>query len=327
MSGPAPAVAATRVAVRAELALLPVGSTVLVGCSGGPDSLALAAAVAFEAERAGLKAVGVVVDHGLQAGSAQVAATAAEHCRALGLVQVEVVRITVVSGSGGPEEAARLARLSALDEAAERHGAAAILLGHTRDDQAEQVLLGLARGSGSRSLSGMPRRRGLLVRPFIGVTRDETEAACAAYGVEPWQDPHNEDTSFTRVRARALLRELERELGPGVRAALARSAEMIREDADHLEDEAASLREAIGSTPWAVSTMLAVPRALRTRLWRILAIEAGSGAGQLSAAHVESLDALLTCWHGQGPLQLPGHVHASRSNDLVTLSSTAALRT
>ncbi|MEO3937877.1 tRNA lysidine(34) synthetase TilS [Dermatophilaceae bacterium Soc4.6] len=319
MSGPAPAVAATRVAVRSELSLLPAGSTVLVGCSGGPDSLALAAAVAFEADRAGLTAVGVVVDHGLQPGSSRVAQTAAAHCRELGLAQVEVVRVEVVPAAGGPEEAARLARFAALDEAADRHGAVAILLGHTRDDQAEQVLLGLARGSGSRSLSGMPRRRGLLVRPFIGVTRDETEAACAAYGVEPWQDPHNDDTSFTRVRARALLRELERELGPGVRAALARSAEMIREDADHLEDEARSLREAIGPTPWAVSTMLAVPRALRTRLWRILAVEAGSGAGQLSSAHVESLDALLTCWHGQGPLQLPGHVRASRSGDLVRI--------
>ncbi|GAA1902075.1 tRNA lysidine(34) synthetase TilS [Lapillicoccus jejuensis] len=321
MSGPAPAVAATRVAVRGELGLLPVGGTVVVGCSGGPDSLALAAAVAFEAGKAQRPAVGVVVDHGLQPGSAQVAERAAADCRALGLAHVEVVRVTVERAAGGLEEAARMARYAALEDAAERHAACAILVGHTRDDQAEQVLLGLARGSGSRSLSGMPRRRGRLVRPFIGVTRAETEAACAAYGVVPWQDPHNEDTSFTRVRARALLGELERELGPGVKAALARSAEMIREDADHLDDEAAALRAGLGRGPWLVAQLAAVPRALRTRLWRLLAVEAGSPPGQLSMAHVESLDALLTSWHGQGPLQLPGHVRASRSGDCVSVEA------
>ncbi len=321
MSGPAPAVAATRVAVRSELALLPAGGTVVVGCSGGPDSLALAAAVAFEAGKADRPAVGVVVDHGLQPGSAQVAEQAAADCRALGLAQVEVVRVGVERSGGGPEEAARMARYAALEDAAERHAACAILVGHTRDDQAEQVLLGLARGSGSRSLSGMPRRRGRLVRPFIGVTRAETEAACAAYGVAPWQDPHNEDTSFTRVRARALLRELERELGPGVTAALARSAEMIREDADFLDDEAARLRAGLGPGPWLVAELAAVPRALRTRLWRLLAVEAGSPPGQLAMAHVESLDALLTSWHGQGPLQLPGHVRALRSGDCVSVEA------
>ena len=319
MTGPAPAVAATRVAVRSELALLPEGSTVLVGCSGGPDSLALAGAVAFEAGRVGMKAVGLVVDHGLQPGSRQIAQQAATHARTLGLDPVEVIRVEVERGGTGLEDAARVARYEALDSAAERLGAAAVLVGHTRDDQAEQVLLGLARGSGSRSLSGMPRRRGLLVRPFIGVTRVETEAACAAYGIEPWHDPHNEDTSFTRVRARALLRRLEDELGPGVMGALARSAEMLREDADLLDEEVRDLRPLLGEQPWSVHQLLELPRALRTRMWRLLALEAGSGGGQLSAAHIESADALLTSWHGQGPLNLPGHVQVARSGDHVSM--------
>jgi tRNA(Ile)-lysidine synthase len=320
VTGPASAVAATRLAVRTELAQLPPDSVVLVGCSGGPDSLGLAGAVGFEAPKRGVKAAGLVVDHRLQPGSSEVAESAATQCRALGLDPVEVQTVRVASDGSGPEGAARSARYRALEDTAERLGAAAVFIGHTRDDQAEQVLLGLARGSGSRSLSGMPRRRGLFVRPFIMLGRAETEAACAAYELEPWRDPHNEDPTFARVRARGFLRALENELGPGIAAALARSAEMLREDADYLEDQAREVLPSLGDGPWSASALLALPRALRTRVWRLLAVEAGSGAGQLTAAHVESLDALLTSWHGQGPLNLPGYVQASRSGDLVTVA-------
>jgi tRNA(Ile)-lysidine synthase len=326
MTGPGSAVAATRLAVRSELALLPEGSVVLVGCSGGPDSLALAGAVGFEAPKRGIKAAGLIVDHALQSGSTTVAREAAEHCRTLGLDPVHVETVRVPRDGSGPEGAARSARYAALEDHAERLGAAAVLIGHTRDDQAEQVLLGLARGSGSRSLSGMPRRRGLFVRPFIALGRAETEAACEAYGIEPWRDPHNEDPTFARVRARGFLQALEAELGPGIGSALARSAEMLREDADYLEDQARSLRPSLGTRPYSAAALLALPRALRTRMWRLLAVEAGSGAGQLTAAHVESLDALLTSWHGQGPLHLPGHVVASRTGDLVTVAAVGSGR-
>jgi len=325
VTGPASAVAATRLAVRTELATVPAGSVVLVGCSGGPDSLALAGAVGFEAPKQGVKAAGLVVDHALQRGSTQVAQAAAGRCRDLGLDPVEVQTVRVARPGTGPEGAARSARYAALEDTAERLGAAAVFIGHTRDDQAEQVLLGLARGSGSRSLSGMPRRRGLFVRPFIALARTDTEAACEAYGIDPWRDPHNEDPTFARVRARGFLRTLEDELGPGISAALARSAEMLREDADFLEDEARALRPSLGPGPWSVARLLALPRALRTRVWRLLAVEGGSGAGQLTAAHVESLDALLTSWHGQGPLHLPGHVRASRSGDQVSLTGGPAV--
>ncbi len=153
----------------------------------------------------------------------------------LGLDPVEVLAVTVGT-SGGPENAAREARYAALSEAAGRLGAAAVLLGHTRDDQAETVLLRLARGSGTRSLAGMPARTGIYRRPLLELGRGTTVAACAALGLVPWEDPHNLDGRYARVRVRRrLLPALEDELGPGVAEALARTAGLCRDDADALD--------------------------------------------------------------------------------------------
>lgn len=307
MPGPHPAVAATRVAVRAHLADVADGDLVLVACSGGADSLALAAALAFEAPRAGVRAGAVVVDHGLQAGSDTVAARAADTCRGLGLDPVEVVAVQVAeAGAGGPEARARDARHAALEAAAARLGAARVLLGHTRDDQAEQVLLGLARGSGARSLAAMAPRRGVIARPFLGLGRDITTAACAAQGLTPWNDPHNEDRTYRRVRARALLAALEADLGPGIAAALARSAELLRVDADTLDALADDAAARLGAGPWPVDELIALPDGVRLRVWRRLAAAAGCPIADVSATHVGALDALLTRWHGQGPVALPG---------------------
>lgn len=269
MTGPAPAVAAVRTAVRRALADVPAGATVLVACSGGADSLALAAGTAHEAARrtragAPLAAGAVVVDHGLQAGSGDVAAGAAAACRGLGLDPVLVVRVAV-GADGGPEAAARTARYAALDDAARRTGAAAVLLGHTLDDQAEGVLLALARGSGERALAGMRPVRGVLRRPLLGLRRATTEAACAALGLAPWHDPTNgRDASDDRdapddraaggggepargalpLRSRVrrdALPVLEDVLGPGVAEALARTADALAESADALDALAADL--------------------------------------------------------------------------------------
>ena len=324
MSGPDPAVAATRLAVRQHLADLPAGATVLVACSGGTDSVALAAALAFEAERAGIRAGAVVVDHGLQPGSDDVAQAAAALCRDMGLDPVEVARADVRQTGAGLEADARSARYAAIEAVADRLRAAAILVGHTRDDQAEQVLLGLSRGSGARSLSGMPVRRDRYIRPLLALPRATTLAACAAYGIEPWNDPHNSDDSFRRVRARRLLATLEAELGPGFAAALARSADLLREDADYLETLAirarAQLPEGPGGEGVDLDTLAALPRAIRTRVWRLLASEAGAPLADVSAAHVESLDALLTSWHGQGPLHVPGGIAVARTGGAIVFS-------
>lgn len=333
MTGPHRAIAATRVAVRralVQIGQVNQGGLVLVACSGGADSLALAAAVAFEAPRAGLSAGAVIVDHDLQKGSLAVAERAAEQCRCLSLDPVEVVVVQVGSagcgGSGaGPESRARDARYGAFEDVVQRVGAVAVLLGHTRDDQAEQVLLGLARGSGARSLSGMPARRGPYVRPLLGVARATAAAACEAAGLTAWVDPQNNDPAYGRVRARALLPVLETELGPGTVVALARSADLLRDDADALDDIAAAARHELGQGPRReqieATALLRLPRAIRTRVWRLLALEAGCPPGALIATHVESLDTLVTSWRGQGPIDLPGHVQGSRTDGRVLVAA------
>ncbi|MGH8869182.1 MAG: tRNA lysidine(34) synthetase TilS, partial [Actinomycetes bacterium] len=233
--GPDPAVASVRLAVRRALEPVGAGDLVLVACSGGADSLSLAAAAAFEAPRLGLRVGAVTVDHGLQDGSASRATALARTLGAMGLSPSEVVRVEV-DGEGGPEAAARRARYTALDGAATRLRAAAVLLGHTRDDQAETVLLGLARGSGARSLAGMRAVSGRYLRPLLDVSRTTTEAACAASGLEPWSDPQNTDPAYARARVRhEALPVLDRLLGPGIADALARTARLLADDADALD--------------------------------------------------------------------------------------------
>ena len=327
MTGPPAATAAVRVAVRRSLADLPDDARVAAAVSGGADSLALAAALAFV--RPGSSAL--VVDHGLQPGSGEVAARAAEQCRGLGLVAVVVtagsvrprssegpqhagageVRKTAeaspasspATATGGPEARARTLRYAALDAAADELGVTAVLLGHTRDDQAESVLLGLVRGSGTRALAGMAQVRGRYRRPLLDISRHTTSEACAQAGLQAWHDPHNDDVAHTRVRVRAtVLPVLERELGPGVREALARSARLLREDADALDALAPDTDD--------VAVLAALPAALRARSLKRWA-ERACGAS-VTAAHVDALRSLVEDWHGQGPVALPRGVRVRR---------------
>jgi tRNA(Ile)-lysidine synthase len=314
--GLSPVVAAVRNAVRGSLAGLAPGDLVLAACSGGPDSLALAAALAFVAPRAGLRAGAVTVDHGLQEGSADRAAEVAATLRALSLDPVRAVAVTV-GGGGGPEAAARTARYAALEEAAADLGAAAVLLGHTLDDQAETVLLGLARGSGARSLAGMAPRRGIFLRPLLGVRRQATAGACAALGLTPWADPHNADRRFARVRVRLdALPALEAALGPGVAEALARTADQLRDDAEVLE-RIGSDERTVGSPIMSTVSLAGLPAAVRSRVLRSAALAAGCPAGALTSAHITRMEELVTNWHGQRWIDLPGGVRASRRSGQV----------
>jgi tRNA(Ile)-lysidine synthetase-like protein len=314
------------VAVREALRDLGVGAVVLVACSGGPDSLALAAATANLALRHGWAAGAVVVDHGWSEASSAASEQAAQTCRKLGLDPVELVRVDC-TGPGGPEAAARTARYRALADAADRLDADAVLLGHTLDDQAETVLLGLGRGSGARSLAGMSARRGVYRRPLLGQSRAVTLAACAGMGLQPWLDPANDDPAYARVRVRRLAAELRTALGPGVAEALARTADLLRDDADALDAAATELlQQARPQQPGQqqaepqqagperlddldAATLAAAPNAIRRRSLLAAARSAGSPPGALGHRHALALDHLLNAQPGAGA-DLPGGVRA-----------------
>lgn len=322
-----PAVAEVRLAARRGLAGIPAGATVIVGLSGGADSLALTAASAFEAPKLGLRVLAITVDHGLQEGSDDVAARAADAATRLGAA-ARVIRVAV-GAVGGPEAAARAARYAALRAAARDVGAAAILVGHTLDDQAETVLLGLARGAGGASLQGMAPASDLdgvpLLRPLLGVRRATTRAACAAEGLAPWDDPHNADPGFVRVRVRdRVLPVLEAELGPGIAEALARTAEQLREDTDAFAamiDEMIEdiVEHAEAGISVSAAALAANPPALRHRIIRH--VVASEFHQSLSRAQTLEVARLVTEWTGQGPIDLPGCRARRAGNRLVFTAS------
>ncbi|TIC79383.1 tRNA lysidine(34) synthetase TilS [Nocardioides sp. GY 10127] len=325
-----PSVAAVRRAVRESLADLPDDAVVVVACSGGPDSLALAAATVAEAR--GRRVVGATVDHGLQEGSAAQAARVVEQLAALGADETLTARVQVEAGGLGPEAAARRARYAVLEQVATHTGASAVLLGHTRDDQAETVLLGLARGSGGRSLAGMRRAFDVYRRPFLDLPRADTVTACQVWGLDAWEDPHNADPGYARVRVRRrVLPVLEEEIGPGIAAALARTAEQLRTDADLLDDLAdAAWAELASPAPGSTlaptlgaEALAALHPALRRRLLRRLALEAGSPAAELFHEHVLAMERLVTHWHGQRWIDLPGPLRAVRRDGIVRVERPA----
>lgn len=300
--GPDPAVAAVRLAVR-RLGLPP--GVVVVACSGGADSLALLAATVFESRRAGWHVVGATVDHGLQESSDAHAAAVVEQMAELGAHETVSARVSVHPQGHGIEAAAREARYAVLGEMAGRLGASVVLLGHTLDDQAETVLMGLTRGSGGRSIAGMRRAFPGYSRPLLDVSRAQTEAACRAEGISWWTDPHNADPRFLRSRVRhTVLPLLEKELGPGVATTLARTGDLLRDDLEALDELAAASAGDLG-----LDHLQSLPRAVRSRVLRLAALDAGAPADELFHVHVTALGDLVS-GAVRGEVQLPGHLTA-----------------
>ncbi|MFZ2014771.1 MAG: tRNA lysidine(34) synthetase TilS [Nocardioides sp.] len=314
-----PSVAAVRNAVRRSLADLEPGARLVVAVSGGADSMALASATVFVGAEQGWHVVGATVDHRLQVGSAEVAAAVVTRLAALGVDETLTVRATVDAPGLGPEAAAREARYALLEQVRESYDAEVVLLGHTRDDQAETVLLGLARGSGGRALAGMRRAFDHYRRPLLDVAHTDTVTACQVEGLQVWEDPHNTDPSYTRVRVRQrLLPILEEELGPGVTEALARTADQLRPDMELLDSYAAdALAVATVEGGLSVEALAELEPPIRTRVLRRSAVAAGAPSGELFHQHVVAVDALVTGWHGQKWVDLPGHLRAVRRDGLI----------
>lgn len=318
---------------------------VAVASSGGADSLALAAATVHCAKFqkfGGLAVHGLVVDHGLQSDSGAVAARAAGILAALGCDSVRILAVSV-DGTRNIEAGARAARYAAL-RAARPHPDSLVLLGHTLDDQAETVLLGLGRGSGPRSIAGMRELDPPWARPLLGIRRRTTRAACAAAGLPIWDDPHNLDPRFRRVRLRTeVMPMIEDVLAGGVAEALARTAAQLREDCDALDALAAALLAeasaqglSIGAEGVSVGgdgpntdddglsaeTLGTAPAAVRRRALRSWLL--ASGVTELSDVQLRAVDALVSRWHGQGGVALPGHLVARRAHGRLLLDRCAA---
>lgn len=301
-----PPIANVRRAVREtfESEQLASAKSVLLAVSGGPDSMALALGAIFELPKLGIQVFAAVVNHNLQPGSGAVALATLERLSAMG-IESKVLDIKVSRTGAGPEAEAREARYSALEKHCAEVGADFIVTGHNLDDQAETVLLGLTRGSGLRSIAGMKAVDGKLVRPLLGIEKQELTRACIDSGVEYWLDPHNQDAAFTRVRIRNLMQQIEAELGPGVNESLARTASLASEVDDFLTTAALELVErARAGAGFEVNELAASHPAVRNKALQLICIE--SGASSISRTQVLSLAQLITNWHGQKPLSLSG---------------------
>jgi tRNA(Ile)-lysidine synthase len=308
-----------RNAVRPFLENLTAGDSAIVAVSGGADSLALAYALIKEAPNLAITLIAVTVDHQLQTGSADQAKKVQEQLKAMGYQEVIIEKVLVLEKSG-IEADARTARYSALDAIAHAYGASQVFLGHTRDDQAETVLLGLARGSGTRSLSGMATVNGKYARPFLQLTRLQTVAACAEAEITPWNDPHNVNEQFSRVRVRnKVMPVMEEEIGSGIAAALARSAAILRDDADALDEMAQAVISRVDLSDLDCAALAELPRAIRSRVLRAAIYAAGAPSGSVSADHLSGVEALVTSWRGQGEASLPGGVKVARISGRLSL--------
>ncbi len=295
------------------------GETILFGCSGGTDSMALAAALLKESNNS--KIIPVVVDHGLQSNSAEIAAQTVAKLKDLGYLEVATARANV-EVTDGLEASARRARYLIFKQFIDSYQPKYFMLAHTLNDQAESVLLGLARGSGARSLSAMATVNNIFVRPLLKNTRAQTAAACIEAGIKVWDDPHNLDQRFARVKVRRnLLPIFEENLGPGITEALARTADLLRDDADALDDFANQYFSQADASNLDVAELERLPKAIRTRVLRLAIYKAGAPSGMLSADHIASAEALISDWHGQKEVSLPGNVKLSRISGRITLST------
>ena len=281
----------------------------------------MALAIALFAECGGEKVIPVVVDHGLQPNSDQITAKVVAQLKTIGYKRVETAVAQVIV-TDGLEASARRARYKVFHQFIDSYQPKYFFLAHTLNDQAETALLGLARGSGARSLSGMATQNNLFVRPLLKITRQMSEAACAEAGIDFWSDPHNQDLKFARVRVRKnVLPTLEENLGPGITEALVRTADLLRDDADALDGFANEFFAQVDPNNLEINDLERLPKAIRSRVLRLAIYQAGAPSGSLTAEHIEAAEALISNWHGQKEVSLPGNVKLLRNSGRIVLSA------
>ena len=292
------------------------GDYVLVGCSGGADSLALVWTTLVVGKRLELKVGAIIVDHQLIPESNDVALNAKKQCEELGIQEVIIKKVNVEHNHEGLEAAARIARYEAFENVLHETNAQAILLAHTQDDQAETVLMRLTRGSGAKSLSGMAQVSGKYIRPFLHLRKKLVHDSLDLIGLKAWQDPANTDHQFLRVKVRhELMPKIVEVLGESAISSLDKTSQLLRLDNQALEELAQQFFDSqkdVKTNGLEISELEKLPEAIRTRVLRIFAIASGVHPGPFSFEHIEAIDALVKNWHGQGNVDLPGFIQATR---------------
>lgn len=323
---------------------------VFVACSGGRDSLALAACAQVVCAAWGIRCGAIIVDHHLQDASHKVAQQAAQTCRELGLEPVLIVDVQVKERGQGIEAAAREARYAALIGTAQRWHAAAVLLAHTKDDQAESILIDLIRAAGTDAFAGMPQTQlfddVLVLRPLLGITRAQTTRICEDEGLKYWDDPTNGDAvplesalpASYPLRSRVrhdLMPYLSAFAGCDMVDRLARTARIARRDVEALNLEA---ERALAQTVEFEGNMrnLQADRLVDDKLganidaralerwpeairYRVIARTLAACGLAYASRHVAAVDKLVSQWHGQGKVALPSKYSAKRKAHVIRI--------
>jgi tRNA(Ile)-lysidine synthase len=316
-------------AVRRKKLLRP-GDRVLVAVSGGPDSVCLLAALHEMGERGLLPGSDLRIAHvnyGLRGDESEKDEAFVRELGARLKVPVSCERVRLTPRSGGTLQIrARDARYAFFARMLREHGLTAVATGHTADDQAETVLLWLLRGSGTGGLAGIPEtREGRIIRPLLGVTRQQILDYLASRGLHYRSDVSNETPMYRRNRVRHEVLPVLRALNPRIVEALARGADVLAADAallDEIERErwrAVATEASSGRVVLDGDRLGAEPLGLQRRLVRrALATVRGSSAG-LTFRHVSDiLERVVEGSHGTG-LNLPGGVRVARDRHLVVM--------
>ena len=306
-----------RSAIKNFLKNTPDTAPIGIGCSGGADSLALLAGLStIYRNRRSQQVHVVIIDHQLQSVTAEVAQTTADYAKAYGFIP-HIVQVNVATTKEGVEAAARTARYDAFETIIKQENLQKFFLAHTMNDQAEQVLLGLLRGSGTRSLSGIRETRDTYARPFLNsLTRSDTEAVCFEANLDYWNDPHNQSEEYARVVARQFLTEMSGKLKQDFVRPLAKSAQISSEDSEALDFYV--LKEYShfeASHSWSVADIEALPKSVRVKLYKLKLSEMGSHTDSLTFLLLNRVDEFVTDWRGQKEVNFSNGVAVARKNN------------